>query len=93
MPLCSTPKISPEIPYKQIDETDLLARYGKDSCLFYPRHKAFLEPSLNLLMNGTKRTTSVASAITPSHFCRLQLVEPANGHRVCQKRDCCMDYM
>jgi len=23
LPLCSTPKISPEIPYKQVDETDL----------------------------------------------------------------------
>lgn len=65
LPLCSTPKISPEIPYKQMDETDLLARYGNDSCLFYLRHKAFLEPSPPLLMNGTKRTTSVASAFTP----------------------------
>lgn len=48
-----------------MDETDLLARYGDGSCLFYPRHKAFLEPLLPLLMNGTKRINSVASAITP----------------------------
>lgn len=88
--LCSTPKISPEISYKQMDETYLLARYGNGSCLFYPRHKAFLEPSLHLLTNVTKQTTSVATAITPSHSCRLQLVGPTDGQRIFQKRDFCM---